>query len=113
VDKTVKRYYQLKQKQKEVEQELAELRQQILSHCSDQGLTEFEIGNYRVKIIGQDRREYDDHKLYHTLPGLWWRISKADSSKISSLLKLNDISEELLQNTYTIKKVSALQVDRK
>ncbi|WP_235426930.1 hypothetical protein [Cohnella kolymensis] len=113
MDQTVRRYHQLKQKQKEIEQELAELRQQIMNHCTDQGLTEFEIGNYSVKIIAQDRREYDEHKLYRALPALWWKISKADSSKISSMLKLNDITEDDLQGTYTMKKVSLLHVDRK
>jgi hypothetical protein len=115
VDKTVRRYYQLKKKQKEIEQELMDLRQQIMNHCSDQGLTEMEIGNYRVKIIAQDRREYDDQKLYEALPDaeVWRLISKADSSKLSGLVKLNVITEEILQDTYTMKKISSLQVDRK
>lgn len=38
MEKKVQQYYRLKQKQKEIEKELAELRQDILSYCSEQGL---------------------------------------------------------------------------
>lgn len=115
MDKEVRRYYQLKQKQKEIEQELAELRGKIMSHCEEQGVTDTEIGRYRVRIIAQDRREYDDQKLYAALPdaGVWRLISKADSAKISGLLKQNVINEEVLRETYTMKKVASLQVERK
>lgn len=37
MDKKVKRYYQLKQQQKEAELEMAELRSEILKHCLEQG----------------------------------------------------------------------------
>nr|WP_221626681.1 hypothetical protein [Cohnella lubricantis] len=105
----------MKQKQKEIEQELAELRGQIMRHCEEQGVTDLEIGRYRVRIIAQDRREYDDQKLYAALPDseVWRLISKADSSKISGLLKQNVLGEEVLRDTYTMKKVASLQVERK
>ena len=111
----VKRYYELKKKQKETEQELAELRRQILDWCSENGLTETEIGNYRVRIIAQDRREYDDDKLFKALPDaeLWRLISRPDPAKITGLVKLNVLNEEILRDTYEIKKISSLQVDKK
>lgn len=115
VDKAVKRYYKLKQKQKEIEQELSELRGRIMSHCEEQAVTDTEIGRYRVRIIAQDRREYDDQKLYSALPDaeVWRLISKADNAKIAGLLKQNVINEVALQDTYTLKKVASLQVERK
>ncbi|WP_276356355.1 hypothetical protein [Cohnella caldifontis] len=114
MDKAVGRYFQLKQKQREIEQELSELRQQILDHCAESGVTDTEIGRYRVRVIAQDRREYDDEKLYQALPDaeVWRLVSKADPSKIAGLVKLNVISEEKLRETYTMKKISSLQVER-
>lgn len=114
MDKTVKRYYQLKQKQKEIEQEIADLRQEILNHCAEQGVSETEIGKYRVRIIAQDRREYDDQKLYEALPDaeVWRLVSRADPAKIAGLVKLNVIHEDILQHTYTMKKISSLVVDK-
>ncbi|MDQ0917562.1 hypothetical protein [Paenibacillus sp. V4I5] len=115
MDKKLKRYYQLKQKQKEIEQELTELRNDIITYLSEQNVTELEIGRHKAKIILQDRKEYDDNKLYEALPdaGVWRMLSKSDSSKITSLLKLNVISEEKIKDTYSVKTVSLLQVDKK
>jgi hypothetical protein len=111
----VRRYYTLKQKQKELEQELGELRQEILAHCVEQGATDLEIGNYRVKVIQQDRKEYDDSKLQEALPDLevWKLISRADNSKIAGMVALHVLSEEALKDTFTVKKVSSLQVEKK
>ncbi|SDO87284.1 hypothetical protein SAMN04487897_12523 [Paenibacillus sp. yr247] len=115
MDNKVKRYYQLKQKQKEIEQELSELRNDIMTYLAEQDVTELEIGRHKVKIVFQDRKEYDDNKLYDALPdpGVWRMLSKSDSSKITSLLKLNVISEEKIRDTYSVKTVSLLQVDKK
>ncbi|WP_219835480.1 hypothetical protein [Paenibacillus sp. R14(2021)] len=115
MDKKIKNYYQLKQKQKEIEQELAELREEILSYCSEQGTSAMELGNYRVKIVPQERKEYDETKLFEALPNLelWRLLSRPDSGKIASLIKLNVISEEAIKNAYTVKLVSSLQVERK
>ncbi|WP_123039749.1 hypothetical protein [Cohnella candidum] len=115
MDKTVRRYYELKQKQKEIEQELTDLRGHILAHCTEQGVTETEAGSYRVKIVAQERREYDDAKLYGALPDpeVWRLLSRADPAKIAGLVKLNVINEEILRDTYTTKSISLLQVERK
>lgn len=111
----VERYYELKKKQKETEQELAELRRRILGWCSENGLTETEIGNFRVRIIAQDRREYDDDKLFKALPDadVWRLISRADPAKIAGLVKLNVLNDDILQGTYEVKKISLLQVDKR
>ncbi|CAM4226788.1 hypothetical protein P4H94_01130 [Paenibacillus macerans] len=115
MDKKVKRYYQLKQQQKEAELEMAELRSEILKHCLEQGAAELEIGNYRVKTVIQERKEYDDQKLYEALPDpeVWRLISKADAQKVAGLIKLNVIPEERLKDTYATKRITLLQVEKK
>jgi len=114
MDKTVRRFYQLKQKHKEIEQELAELRKQIINHCEEQGQTELEIGGYRVKLARQDRREYDDRLLYEALPDAdaWRLVSRADPAKLAGVVKMNVFSQEMLQGTYTTKPIALLQVER-
>lgn len=115
MDKKVQQYYKLKQKQKEIETELTELRQEILSYCTEQGTTEAEIGSYKVKLVTQNRKEYDDMKLYETLsdPEVWRMLSKTDPTKVTSLIKLNVIPEDKIQHTFTIKTITLLQVDKK
>ncbi|GLX68781.1 hypothetical protein [Paenibacillus glycanilyticus] len=114
-DKTVKRYYQLKKKQKEIELELAELRGEIVRHCVEGEINELEIGNYKVKVIAQERKEFDEAKLFAALPDpeVWRLLSKPDTSKIAGLIKLNVISEETIKDTYSVKHLSLLQVDKK
>ena len=53
LENKVRRYYQLKQKQKEIEGELADLRNDITAHCAEQEVSDWEIGNYRVRILQQ------------------------------------------------------------
>ena len=114
MDKTVRRYYQLKKKQKEIEQELSELRGQIIGHCAEQGQSELAIGSYRVRLVAQERREYDDRKVYDALKDAeaWRLVSRADPAKLAGVVKMNVISEETLEGTYTTKKVTLLQVER-
>ncbi|RCW42497.1 hypothetical protein [Paenibacillus prosopidis] len=115
LDKIVQRYYKQKQKQKEIEQELTELRNEIISYCAEQDVNELEIGSHKVKIVIQERKEYDDNKLYEALPDpdIWRMLSKPDSSKIASLIKLNVITEEKIKDTFATKSVKLLQVDKK
>lgn len=115
MDKTVKRYYELKRRQKEIELELADLRERLLEYGANRESTVFEVGGYRVKMIAQERREYDDEKLYKALPDadVWKLLSRADAAKIAAMLKLGVISEETLRGTYSLKQVSLLQVERK
>jgi len=115
VDKTLKQYYQLKQKQKEIEHELLGLRNEILDYCTKQNVSQLEAGSYKAKLVHQERKEYDDNKLYEALPepSVWRLLSKADSSKVASLIKLNVISEQAIKDTYAIKNITLLQVDKK
>lgn len=115
MDLKVKRYFQLKQKQKEIEQELSELRSEILNHMTEQGATELEAGSYKARLVLQERREYDDNKLYEALPDseIWRMLSKPDTSKIASLIKLNVITDEKIKDTFSVKNVILLQVDKR
>jgi hypothetical protein len=80
-----------------------------VNHCLEQSAFELEAGSYKVKLITQERKEYDDIKLYEALPdpGVWRLLSKSDSSKIASLIKLNVITEETVRDTYSVKKSNA------
>jgi len=114
MEKTIARYYVLKQQQKDIEQQLAELRAQIVDYCREHEQSAIETGGYKARIIKQERREYDDQKLYAALPDadVWRLVSRADPGKIASLVKLNIISEQALQGTYSVKRIANLQVDK-
>jgi len=115
VNRQVGRYFQLKSKQKEIDQELQELRNEILGFYEEQGITETIVGNYQVKLVKQERKDYDDQRLAEALPDpqLWRLLSKPDVAKIASLLKLKVINEDQLKDTYETKQVTLLQVDKR
>lgn len=115
MDKIVGRYYEIKQAQKELEQELVALRQEILDYCGEREITRLEVGGHEIKLVQQQRREYDEQKLYEALPDLelWRMLSRPDSSKIASLVKLKVIPDEKLKDTYTIKNITLVQVEKK
>lgn len=115
MDRVAERYYEVRQQLKELEQEQAELRQYILDYCREQQSDRLELGDYEVKLIVQHRREYDENKLYETLPDLelWRMLSKPDTGKIASLVKLKVIPEERIKDTYSVKNVTLIQVDKK
>lgn len=115
LDGIAERYFEIKVLQKELDQELSELRQQILDSFKEQDSNRLELENYEIKLIVQQRREYDENRLYETLPDLelWRMLSKPDNSKISSLIKLKIISEEKIKDTYAVKNVTVVQVDKK
>lgn len=106
------RYYELKALKKQLEEELDNLRQQILDAHPEP--TKLDVGEYQLKVSFQEKREFDDSKLYNALPdpSIWRLLSKVDTSKVTSLLKLNIITEDLLSNTYEIKKVPYVQVQK-
>lgn len=114
MDNKVRRYHQLKQQHKEIERELSELRTDIINYCTEQGVSELEVGGYSVKMVLQERKEYDDTKLYEALPDpeVWRLLSRADSAKIASLIKLHIITEETLKHTFSIKNITLLQVEK-
>lgn len=113
VDK-VEQYYKLKQQQKQVENELASLRQDILDHCQESGETSLQIGQYAVKLIEQERRKYHMDKILTALPdyNLWRLFTKVDQAKLDSLIKLNVVTEQSIQGTYALQKIQLLRVDK-
>ncbi|RJE91410.1 hypothetical protein D3P07_02280 [Paenibacillus sp. 1011MAR3C5] len=115
VNRQVGRYFQLKSKQKEIEQELQELRTEILAYYEEQGVTEATVGNFQVKLVKQERKEYNDTRLSEALPDpqLWRLLSKPDLSRIASLLKLKVITEDQLKDTFVTKHVTLLQIDKR
>ncbi|WP_127572850.1 hypothetical protein [Paenibacillus xylaniclasticus] len=114
MEETLRTYYELKQQQKELEQALDELREEIIAWCAQHEGEERLAGGYGARIVQQDRRVYDDSRLYEALPeaSVWRLVSKADPAKVASLVKLNMISEEALRGTYTTKRIQSLQVRR-
>ncbi|MDP5275558.1 hypothetical protein [Chengkuizengella axinellae] len=111
----IKKYVELKNQQKQISEELSLLRDDIISFMDKIDETEMDFESYLVKVVPQERRLYDDDKLYKSLPddSLWRLMSKADTSKINGLLKLNIIKEDLLKDAYQVKKISNLQINKK
>lgn len=112
MEEIIARYYELKQAQKEIEEEVDRLRKELLTSYSE--ATTADIGDYKLKISYQERREYDDQALFNALPdaSIWRLLSKADGGKITSLVKLNVINEDILTGTYKIKKVPYIQISK-
>lgn len=114
MEQKVQAYFELKQQQKEIEQQLSVLRDEIVAYCAQQGVYETEVGGYKVKTVLQHRKEYDDQKLYASLPDpeIWRLLSKVDSHKLKSLIKLKVLSEEQVSPACTVKQVTLLQIDK-
>ncbi|GMK38562.1 hypothetical protein PCCS19_16160 [Paenibacillus sp. CCS19] len=114
MEETLRKYYELKQQQKQIEQELETLRNVIIAYCNGNPAGEVQSGDYQAKIVIQERREYDDARLYDVLPetDMWRLLSKSDASKVASLVKLDILSEEKLRGTFTNKTIQTLQVKR-
>lgn len=110
----VEQYHSLKQQQKEIEQTLQQLRSNIIHWCEQQETDECDIAGYRVKLVQQQRKEYDDNKMFEALPdpALWRMLSKVDGAKVTSLIKLNVISDEQIQSAYATKKTTLLHVTK-
>ncbi|MCM3632361.1 MULTISPECIES: hypothetical protein [Paenibacillus] len=115
MNKLISRYYQLKQRSKSIEQELAELKEQIVQQMNNEEVTEQTIGAYRVRLIQSERKEYHETLLYNALPDpeLWRMLSKPDQGKITGLIKVGALKEEHLKDTYTVKQQVALIIDKK
>lgn len=109
----IARYYELKQVQKQIEEEIEQLRKDILVHYPE--ATAIDLGEFHIKISFQERKEYDDVALYNALPdaSVWRLLSKADGSKITSLIKLNVINDEIIKDTYKIKQVPYIHITKK
>ncbi len=110
----IKRYAVLKKRRSELDQEMNELRDQIIAHCEELQVNELESGSYRVKLTLQERKEYDDMKVYAALPDpeIWRLISRADAAKIASTIKLGVLSAESLRDTFSSKRITLLHIDK-
>ncbi|XID90134.1 hypothetical protein ACF3MZ_16405 [Paenibacillaceae bacterium WGS1546] len=100
VDKLA-RYCELKTMVKQSEDELERLRKEIASEFAQDA--EFKLGEYTLKIVYQEKRQYNDRLLAEALPDpeLWRALFKADPAKISALVKTGLLSEKSLEGTYT------------
>lgn len=113
MEEKLARFYELKQLKKEIDDELDELRQQLLEQIHEPLKQDY--GDYQLRVTYQEKREYDDSKLYNALPdpSIWRLVSKVDPAKITSLLKLNIIGEQVLHDTYEVKKIPYIQVQKR
>lgn len=109
----IARFFELKTHIKQLEEELDQIRRDLLQQYPDP--CTMEIGEYKLVISHQERREYDENRLYNKLPdaSLWRLLSKVDPAKVNSMLKVNVINEDTLQDTYQTKKVPLLKVQKK
>ncbi|MFC5407032.1 hypothetical protein [Cohnella soli] len=108
--KKLVRYCELKAQQKQIEDELESLRKEIISAYSADA--QFELEKFTLKLVYQDKRQYDDVRLFEAVPDpeLWKAVSKADSAKIGALLKANLLSDKALEGTYHIVRTPYLYV---
>lgn len=115
VNKVISRYYMLKNKQREIENELQALKQDIVSHLQQSGTNETIVGGYKIKLVTTERKEFDEGLLYESLPDkeIWRLLSKPDISKINGLIKMGVITEKQVEHTFNIKPQLALYVDKK
>jgi len=95
------RYCELKEQHKRLEDELESIRKDIVSMYPHSA--EVKINDFTLKIIYQEKRQFNDHLLFEALPDpeLWKNVSKVDPAKISALLKADIISSEMLEGTFT------------
>ncbi|KIL40943.1 hypothetical protein SD70_09880 [Gordoniibacillus kamchatkensis] len=106
------RYCDLKLRHKEIEEELEELRKEIVAMYQDS--SDIKINDYTLKIVYQDKKSYDNQKVFDSLPDpeLWKNVSKVDGAKITALIKAEILSEAMLEGTYTVSKVPYLYVHK-
>lgn len=109
-DAKLNRYCELKTRIKQMEEELDSLREEIVTaYPAD---VEFQLQDYTLKLIYQDKKQYDDQLLFAALPDpeLWKAVFKADPAKISALVKTNIIPEKCLEGTYKVSRSPYLYV---
>ncbi|WP_126428440.1 hypothetical protein [Brevibacillus marinus] len=113
MEELVARMYQLRELQKQVEAELEQLRRDLLARYPAAG--KVELGDYRLTVTYQERRDYDDERLYQALPDpqLWRMLSSADAGKISSMLKTHLIDESILSGTYAVRRIPVLRITKR
>lgn len=113
MEEKLARFHELKQLRKQIDDEIDRLREEFLEQFQEP--TKLDQGDYQLRVTYQEKREYDDNKLYNALPDptIWRLVSKVDPAKVTSLLKLNIIGEHILADTYELKKVPYIQVQKR
>ncbi|MFC5471396.1 hypothetical protein ACFPPD_22155 [Cohnella suwonensis] len=108
--KKLARFCELKAQHKKIEDELESLRKEIIAAYSADA--QFELEGCTLKLVYQDKRQYDDVRLFEAVPDpeLWKALFKADSVKIGALLKANLLSEKALEGTYRVVRTPYLYV---
>ncbi|QJD84455.1 hypothetical protein [Cohnella herbarum] len=104
------RFCQLKTQIKQWEDELEDLRREITKEYPQD--SEFRLDDYTLKVLYQEKKHYNDQLLIEALPDpdLWKALFKADSAKISALVKANLLTENSLEGTYTTTRTPYLYV---
>lgn len=113
MEQLLARYYELKQAEKQLQEEIESLRKEILALHPEPG--KVEAGDYLLQVTVQEKREYDDQKLYQSLPDhdFWRLVSRADNTKINAMLKAQILREEWLNNTYETRQTLAIRVQKR
>ncbi len=113
MEATIARYFAIKQQQKKLEEELEEVRRILLAVYPEPCVVE--VGEYRLRISRQEKKEFNEENLLKVVedPQIWRLISKVDVAKVNSLIKLGVIKEKTLEDTYTVKQTSYVQVSKK
>src|ERR1700730_3749782 len=110
-DYKLARFCELKMQQKKLEEEMEALRQEIIgAYPAD---VQIQLQDYTLKLVYQEKKQYNDQLLFEAVPDpeLWKALFKADSAKISALVKTNIISEKLLEGTYRVIRTPFLYVN--
>jgi hypothetical protein len=105
------RFCELKMQHKKLEEEMEALRQEIIgAYPAD---VQFQLQEYTLKLVYHEKKQYNDQLLFEAFPDpeLWKALFKADSAKISALVKTNIISEKLLEGTYRVTRTPFLYVN--
>jgi hypothetical protein len=104
------RYCELKGMLGELEDELDTLRGEIIEAYEDD--TEVAVGAYKLKVIYQEKKQYNEQLLFEALPDpeLWRHVSKADPAKISAMVKAGVLSPRLLEGTYRVSRTPYVYV---
>lgn len=110
-DYKLTRFCELKMQHKKLEEEMEALRQEIIGAYSAD--VQFQLQDYTLKLVYQEKKQYNDQLLFEAVPDpeLWKALFKADSAKISALVKTNIISEKLLEGTYRVTRTPFLYVN--
>jgi hypothetical protein len=110
-DYKLKRFCELKMQHKKLEEEMEALRAEIIgAYPAD---VQIQLQDYTLKLVYQEKKQYNDQLLFDAFPDpeLWKALFKADSAKISALVKTNIISEKLLEGTYRVTRTPFLYVN--